>query len=109
MMDKGAGDHSVEQNALMAQLKAMSEEMNSIKSSLHESTEIAKRTENTVNKIDQKADKILSGQEVINEILEDSGAKDKAQIKKGFQFIMKKSTDMHVYCKTFYWTLLNYL
>ena len=49
MMDKGAGDHSQEQNALMAQLKAMSDEMASIKTSLHESTEIQKRTEQTVS------------------------------------------------------------
>jgi hypothetical protein len=49
MMENKGGDQSGEQNALMAQLKAMSEEMNSIKSSLHESTEIAKRTENTVS------------------------------------------------------------
>ncbi len=28
---------------------------------------------------------------------------------KGFQLILKKSTDLHIYCKTLYWTLLNYI
>lgn len=104
-MDDGGGDQTEEQSVMMKQLQMMNQQMMDLQTQLKQSTD---KIDSKLDVVVNNTEKILTGQEVINQILEDSGCKDKAQIKKGFQFLMKKSVDMHVYAKCLYWTLLNY-
>ena len=45
----------------------------------------------------------------VKQVLKDASIYDKALIKQEFEAFKKESPQLYDYCKTFYWTLLNYL
>ncbi len=47
-------------------------------------------------------------QEKIKHVMEDAGVYDKAEIKQEFDAFENENPKLYDYCKTFYWTLLNY-
>ena len=58
-----------------------------------------------IEKVQQKEEKILEKHE---NALNDGGVYAKIEVKKGFLELESQDIELYAYCKTFYWTMLNY-
>ena len=89
--DDGSGklnSQCLENNQLQEQIRNIEEQMLKLQKTMLELNQKVQKHEN---------------------VLKESGVEDKVSLKQRFEALREKNREVYKYCKSFYWTLLNYL